>query len=112
MIRKYMKKLSVLAIIVSSVVLASCGPKDGVYEFDLFSTNDVHGTWFGSTCTSSRVRPSLLAVSRYVDTVTPHLTSGELNDASILGTWKFIPEKQAAAYLSNDMKRLFGEQEH
>ncbi len=69
MIQKYMKKLSVFALAVFSVAIASCGPKDGVYEFDLFSTNDVHGTWFDSTYTSSRVRPSLLAVSRYVDSV-------------------------------------------
>ncbi len=64
-----MRKTSVLILALSFVALASCGPQDGVYEFDIFSTNDVHGTWFDSTYTSTRVRPSLLAVSRYVDSV-------------------------------------------
>ncbi len=64
-----MRKLRTLTIALSLLALASCGPKDGVYEFDLFSTGDVHGTWFDSTYTSSRVRPSLFAVNRYVDSV-------------------------------------------
>ena len=54
---------------VTALFTASCGPKDGVYDFDLFSTNDVHGTWFDSTYTSTRVRPSLMAVNHYVDSV-------------------------------------------
>ncbi len=64
-----MGKLPLAAVVASALALASCGPRDGVYEFDVFSTNDVHGTWFDSTYTSSRVRPSLLAVSRHVDSV-------------------------------------------
>lgn len=65
-----MRKLYTLTAFASILFLASCGgPKDGVYDFDLLSTNDVHGTWFDSTYTSSRVRPSLLAVSRYVDSL-------------------------------------------
>ncbi len=55
----------------SAVALAalSCGPKDGVYQFDLFSTNDVHGSYFDSTYVSSRTRSSLFAVNHYVDSV-------------------------------------------
>lgn len=68
MTKGIMRKLPLMAIAVSALA-ASCGPKDGVYEFDVFSTNDVHGTWFDSTYTSSRVRPSLLAVNRHVDSV-------------------------------------------
>ena len=64
-----MRKFSAFIAVASALALASCGPKDGVYEFDLFSTNDVHGAWFDSTYTSTRVRPSLLAVNRYVDSV-------------------------------------------
>lgn len=64
-----MRKITILAALFSALLTVSCGPKDGIYEFDLFSTNDVHGTWFDSTYTSSRVRPSLMAVSRYVDSV-------------------------------------------
>lgn len=64
-----MKKFLAFITLASALVLTSCGPKDGVYEFDIFSTNDVHGAWFDSTYTSSRVRPSLLAINRYVDSV-------------------------------------------
>lgn len=64
-----MRKTTILAALFSTLLTISCGPKDGIYEFDLFSTNDVHGTWFDSTYTSSRVRPSLMAVNRYVDSV-------------------------------------------
>ena len=64
-----MRKTTILAALFSTQLTISCGPKDGIYEFDLFSTNDVHGTWFDSTYTSSRVRPSLMAVNRYVDSV-------------------------------------------
>ena len=64
-----MRKITILAALFSELLTVSCGPKDGIYEFDLFSTNDVHGTWFDSTYTSSRVRPSLMAVGRYVDSV-------------------------------------------
>ena len=64
-----MRKITILAALFSALLAVSCGPKDGIYEFDLFSTNDVHGTWFDSTYTSSRVRPSLMAVGRYVDSV-------------------------------------------
>ncbi len=64
-----MRKITILAALFSALLAVSCGPKDGIYEFDLFGTNDVHGTWFDSTYTSSRVRPSLMAVGRYVDSV-------------------------------------------
>ena len=64
-----MRKITILAALFFALLTVSCGPKDGIYEFDLFSTNDVHGTWFDSTYTSSRVRPSLMAVGRYVDSV-------------------------------------------
>ncbi len=65
-----MNKLhSCLFAVASSVLLLSCGPKDGVYQIDLFSTNDVHGSYFDSTYVSSRTRGSLFAVNHYVDSV-------------------------------------------
>ena len=48
---------------------AACGPRDGEYTIHLFTTNDVHGTYFDSTYVSERTRPSLMAVSHYVDSV-------------------------------------------
>lgn len=65
-----MDKLKFALLCAVASLLAACGgPKDGVYDFELFSTNDVHGTWFDSTYTSARVRPSLMAVNHYVDSV-------------------------------------------
>ncbi len=48
---------------------AACGPRDGVYTVHLFTTNDVHGTYFDSMYVSADTRPSLMAVSHYVDSV-------------------------------------------
>ncbi len=47
----------------------ACGPKDGQYELHLFTTNDVHGTYFDSTYVTNRTKNSLMAVSHYVDSV-------------------------------------------
>ncbi len=54
-----------------AVLAASCatGPKDGEYELQLFTTNDVHGTYFDSTYVSTKTKNSLMAVNRYVDSV-------------------------------------------
>lgn len=52
------------------LALASCcGPEDGTYSLQLFTTNDVHGRYFDSLYVDSGVRQSLYAVSRYVDSV-------------------------------------------
>ena len=54
-----------------ALLALSCGrgPKDGEYTLTVLSTNDVHGTWFDSTYVDSRIRPSLMAVNHYVDSV-------------------------------------------
>ncbi len=52
------------------LALASCcGPEDGTYSLQLFTTNDVHGRYFDSLYVDDGVRQSLYAVSRYVDSV-------------------------------------------
>lgn len=52
------------------LALASCcGPEDGTYSLQLFTTNDVHGRYFDSLYVDGGVRQSLYAVSRYVDSV-------------------------------------------
>lgn len=61
------RNISILSA--AALCLISCGPEDGTYTFDLFSTNDVHGACFDSTYASGAVRPSLLAVNRHVDSV-------------------------------------------
>ncbi len=65
-----MKKNLVLTALAAVMCLCSCGPKDGEYTFQIFTTNDVHGTYFDSLYVDGAgTRPSLLAVSHYVDSV-------------------------------------------
>ncbi len=62
--------LFAICLIASSAMVQSCSSvKDGEYELHLFTTNDVHGTYFDSTYVSSRTKNSLMAVSHYVDSV-------------------------------------------
>lgn len=62
-----MKKFSLPALLIVAAV--SCGPKDGEYVVDFYSTNDVHGCYFDSLYVQKEVKPSLFAVNRYVDSV-------------------------------------------
>lgn len=65
-----MKNKSLFFFLFLLPALACCGgPKDGVYEFQLFTTNDVHGRYFDSLYVGNRTGGSLLAVSHYVDSV-------------------------------------------
>lgn len=65
-----MKRFIIPALSLVLVLAASCSRvKDGDYVFQILTTNDVHGAYFDSTYTSTRTRPSLLAVSAYVDSV-------------------------------------------
>ncbi|MCD8313205.1 MAG: bifunctional metallophosphatase/5'-nucleotidase [Bacteroidales bacterium] len=63
--KKYFYLLSTLFL----AAACSSGPKDGEYELHLFTTNDVHGTYFDSTYVSTRTKNSLMAVNHYVDSV-------------------------------------------
>lgn len=51
-----------------AIMAASCnnGPT-GDFQFDLLTTNDVHGSWFDSTYTGKQIKPSLMAISSYVN---------------------------------------------
>ncbi len=62
-----MKKvlLSILAII----TIASCGPKDGEYTFNLLTTNDIHGRYFDSLYVTSRTSPALTNIAWYADSI-------------------------------------------
>ena len=62
-----MKRMSILMLVAAAVL--SCGPKDGEYTFHLLTTNDVHGRYFDSLYVESAVRPSLVTVSAYVDSL-------------------------------------------
>lgn len=58
------------AAVFFGVFLSACGgPKDGTYTFELLTTNDMHGCYFDSTYVGSRIKPSLYAVKRIVDSV-------------------------------------------
>lgn len=52
-----------------AAAMLSCGPKDGEYTFHLITTNDVHGHYFDSSYVEASVRPSLVSVSAYVDSL-------------------------------------------
>ena len=59
-----------LTFLVALSALISCkSPKDGEYTLHLLTTNDVHGRYFDSLYVSDAVRPSLLSVSAYVDSL-------------------------------------------
>lgn len=62
-----MKKIAFFFLSLLSIV--SCGPKDGQYTFHLLTTNDVHGRYFDSLYVNNSVRPSLLSVSAYADSL-------------------------------------------
>ena len=65
-----MKKNLLSAFLLPLLALVSCcGPKDGTYRLQLFTTNDVHGRYFDSLYVGSGTRQSLYAVSHYVDSV-------------------------------------------
>jgi len=59
-----------ITLLIALVSLASCSaPKDGDYTIHLLTTNDVHGRYFDSLYVSNSVRPSLVSVSAYVDSL-------------------------------------------
>lgn len=52
-----------------AAMMISCGPKDGEYTFHILTTNDIHGHYFDSSYVGHSVRPSLVSVSAYVDSL-------------------------------------------
>lgn len=56
----------ILKVLFAALLLVSCGPRDGEYRFDIFSTNDVHGRYFDSTYVDSSTRLSLANVSSFI----------------------------------------------
>ncbi len=56
-----------LSTAVAVAAVASCsGKPSGEYQFDLLTTNDVHGAWFDSSYAGGPLRNSLMAVNTYV----------------------------------------------
>ena len=57
-----------LMVIAAAAAASACtnGPKDGEYQLDLLTTNEVHGSWFDSTYVGGPVKTSLMAVNSYV----------------------------------------------
>ena len=53
------------AVVIAAAASCSGGPS-GEFQFDLLTTNDVHGAWFDSTYVGGPLRNSLMAVNTYV----------------------------------------------
>lgn len=65
-----MKKFLICALSVVALCSAcSSGPKDGEYELHLYTTGDVHGSYFDSTYVNDKIQTSLFAVSQYINDV-------------------------------------------
>ena len=63
-----MKRISLIAIL-AATMFAGCSRLDGEYTLHILSTNDVHGAWFDTPYVDGAVRPSLMAVNTYVDSI-------------------------------------------
>ena len=63
-----MKRISLIAIL-AATMFAGCSRLDGKYTLHILSTNDVHGAWFDTPYVDGAVRPSLMAVNTYVDSI-------------------------------------------
>ncbi len=60
-------KLALAGAIGMSAAFSCCNRPTGDFQFDLLTTNDVHGSWFDSTYVGGPVRNSLIAVNSYVN---------------------------------------------
>lgn len=56
-------------VLLPLLLVAACGPKDGIHTLQLLTTNDVHGYWFDSTYAGNGIRQSIFAVNYYVDSI-------------------------------------------
>jgi 2',3'-cyclic-nucleotide 2'-phosphodiesterase/3'-nucleotidase len=89
-----MKKLSFFFLV---LLLAACGPKDGVYTLQLLTTNDIHGSYFDSTYVGGGVRRSMFALKYYVDSV--RNAAGEEN-VLLLDAGDFLQGDNASYYFN------------
>ena len=67
--------------LVAAAIVVACGPaapKDGEYELQVYSTNDVHGKYFDSLYVGGKTQPSLLSVSHYVDSFRTEFGAGNV----------------------------------
>lgn len=51
------------------VIAGGCTSRNGEYTLTILATNDVHGSWFDTPYVGEGVRPSLMAVNTYVDSI-------------------------------------------
>ena len=63
-----MKRFSLIAF-ATALLLASCNERSGEYTLDILATNDVHGAWFDRGYVDGKLKPSLMAVNTYVDSI-------------------------------------------
>jgi len=62
-------KLRHALIFALAVTACTSRPKDGVYTFQVLTTNDTHGTWFDSTYTGGGIKKSLYGIMAKGDSV-------------------------------------------
>lgn len=63
-------KSLIVALAVGSMILVGCSaPKDGEHCLHILTSNDIHGAYFDSTYTRQDIKPSMLAMQYYVDSV-------------------------------------------
>lgn len=74
-----------------------CGPKDGEYNLHVFSTNDIHGTYFDSTYVDGRLRPSLINIKYSVDSVRAAVGS---DNVILIDAGDFLQGDNAAYYFN------------
>ena len=68
-IRAAVQATVALTLIFGLFLIVHRGLRSGERRLHVLSTNDVHGAWFDSTYVGDRVRPSLMAVNYYVDSL-------------------------------------------
>jgi len=90
-----------------ALVISACVPKDGTRSLYLITTNDLHGQYFDSTYVDSGIKPSMMSVEWYVDSIRQSV--GEDN-VLLVDAGDFLQGDNAAYYfnyVANDKEHLF-----
>ncbi len=85
----------IASILLATVLVAGCGPKDGEYTFRLLTTNDVHGRYFDSLYVSDGTENALTNIAWYVDSLR---TAEGAENVILLDAGDFLQGDNAAYY--------------
>ncbi|MDO5442290.1 MAG: bifunctional metallophosphatase/5'-nucleotidase [Bacteroidia bacterium] len=92
-----MKRHILIAASIVLMVQGCCRPLNGDYEFHILTTNDIHGTYFDASYTDGSVKPSLMAVNHYVDSI--RKAEGKKN-VVLIDAGDFLQGDNAAYYFN------------